>query len=316
MESKILLDRQFNSFEELADITSGWDVDFRQLNNENYKPSIFQAQSNLLLISCARFGCIVDQKGATPPGMQTFALPNNNCSEFYWFGHKVEQNSLLLFPLVGDIVAMTRAGFDVTTFSIPVSYLHARFENAGIDNEKYLSNTHKIKKLPSELSIRIRQILGGIIKILKNKNLYKQAETQLNILQEQLTDILIKILVYTPNKLLTQHRKKAEQLGMVTRYINANIYNNITNRELYEHIGVSARTLQNLFKQELGILPKSYISSQKLYLVHRKLWNNTDKKKKISEIANEFGFWHMGQFASDYYEQFGELPSDTLKRPK
>ena len=35
---------------------------------------------------------------------------------------------------------------------------------------------------------------------------------------------------------------------------------------------------------------------------------------KISDIANHWGFWHMGQFAADYRAQFGELPSTTIKR--
>jgi AraC-like DNA-binding protein len=34
----------------------------------------------------------------------------------------------------------------------------------------------------------------------------------------------------------------------------------------------------------------------------------------ITDVANEWGFWHMGQFAADYQSQFGELPSETRNR--
>jgi len=34
----------------------------------------------------------------------------------------------------------------------------------------------------------------------------------------------------------------------------------------------------------------------------------------VAEIANAWGFWHMGQFARDYRFMFGELPSETLGR--
>jgi AraC family ethanolamine operon transcriptional activator len=34
----------------------------------------------------------------------------------------------------------------------------------------------------------------------------------------------------------------------------------------------------------------------------------------ILEIANQWGFQHMSSFAADYKKQFGELPSETLKR--
>ncbi|MFV2073945.1 MAG: helix-turn-helix domain-containing protein, partial [Thermoanaerobaculales bacterium] len=34
----------------------------------------------------------------------------------------------------------------------------------------------------------------------------------------------------------------------------------------------------------------------------------------VTDVANSWGFWHMGQFAADYRRQFGELPSETLRR--
>jgi AraC family transcriptional regulator, ethanolamine operon transcriptional activator len=34
----------------------------------------------------------------------------------------------------------------------------------------------------------------------------------------------------------------------------------------------------------------------------------------IQDIASHWGFWHLSQFAQDYRQLFGELPSDTLHK--
>ena len=34
----------------------------------------------------------------------------------------------------------------------------------------------------------------------------------------------------------------------------------------------------------------------------------------VTDAANRWGFWHMGDFAMNYRRMFDELPSDTLKR--
>jgi AraC-like DNA-binding protein len=33
----------------------------------------------------------------------------------------------------------------------------------------------------------------------------------------------------------------------------------------------------------------------------------------VSSIAAQYGFWHMGQFAADFKERFGVLPSELQK---
>jgi len=35
---------------------------------------------------------------------------------------------------------------------------------------------------------------------------------------------------------------------------------------------------------------------------------------KIADVANKWGFWHLGQFAKDYRSWFGELPSEAYER--
>ena len=87
--SGILIAQQFDSFEELAEIIIDWDTDFRQLSAERFKSELFQTHVSSLFLSNARFGCHVDQHGATPAGMRTFAVPDADCAEIRWFGHLV-----------------------------------------------------------------------------------------------------------------------------------------------------------------------------------------------------------------------------------
>jgi AraC family ethanolamine operon transcriptional activator len=37
---------------------------------------------------------------------------------------------------------------------------------------------------------------------------------------------------------------------------------------------------------------------------------------KVADVANKWGFWHMGQFAADYRKLFAELPTETLGRSR
>ena len=60
--------------------------------------------------------------------------------------------------------------------------------------------------------------------------------------------------------------------------------------------------------------PKTYLTWNRFNRVRRELKKYKKGSVKISDIANAFGFWHMGQFAADYRRLFDELPSETLKK--
>lgn len=57
-----------------------------------------------------------------------------------------------------------------------------------------------------------------------------------------------------------------------------------------------------------------YMKAHRLNSVHKDLGRDDPSLRKISDVANKWGFWHLGQFARDYRNWFGELPSDTYRR--
>ena len=85
-------------------------------------------------------------------------------------------------------------------------------------------------------------------------------------------------------------------------------------QELAIAANTSTRTLERVFKREFGITPKKYLLGHRLSGAYRQLWHSSPGDTRIADVANAWGFWHMGQFAKDYLGFFGELPSETLNK--
>ncbi|THF67018.1 helix-turn-helix domain-containing protein [Pseudothauera nasutitermitis] len=83
--------------------------------------------------------------------------------------------------------------------------------------------------------------------------------------------------------------------------------------DLCEQLHVSRRTLQNAFHSVLGICPVSYLKALRLNAVRRTLRNHESGFSTVQDVAALWGFWHMSQFAADYFAMFSEHPSETLK---
>lgn len=313
----ILLNQTFDSFEELSSLASLWSIDFSQLNSEQFKSSIFQAKTDLILLSHVHFGCGVEHKGATPAGMRTFALPYADCSEFSWFGHSVKQNDLLIFPVHGENDAFSKIGFKVMTFSFPESELVKLFEDNSINKiSHFLRPCEMVKNIPNEYLDELRVLLFELGQALKDTEHSEYRLSFIKTAEKQIILTLFNVLIETNLDSQNINQKHFKLLKQVTKYIDDHIDDKIRMQELCLLTHVSDRTIQKIFKNAIGLTPKSYILGKKLYKVHRLLWNEKNSDVTITEIIATTGFWHMGQFAADYSKLFGELPSKTIKRTK
>ena len=55
-------------------------------------------------------------------------------------------------------------------------------------------------------------------------------------------------------------------------------------------------------------------AKKKLAQIQACLSDPTCPVRNVTELALDYGFLHLGRFSASYRQQFGELPSDTLKR--
>jgi len=66
--------------------------------------------------------------------------------------------------------------------------------------------------------------------------------------------------------------------------------------------------------ERFGLSPALYMKVQRLNGARHDLSGEHEPSMNIADVANKWGFWHLGQFARDYRSWFCELPSATYKR--
>ncbi|WP_455196273.1 helix-turn-helix domain-containing protein [Kaarinaea lacus] len=79
-------------------------------------------------------------------------------------------------------------------------------------------------------------------------------------------------------------------------------------------IAPSPKSKRHAFNDYYGVSPQQYLKSYRLNAVRKEMIAQNPSHLKITDVANNWGFWHMGQFAQDYKRRFGELPSETMKK--
>lgn len=85
--------------------------------------------------------------------------------------------------------------------------------------------------------------------------------------------------------------------------------------ELAQAAGVSARTLQESFRRDLGVTPLEQMRRTRMDRARRDLLTANPRTTSVTEIAARWGFFHVGRFSQAYRSAYAELPSETLARP-
>ncbi|WP_394063122.1 AraC family transcriptional regulator [Alcaligenes sp. WGS1538] len=109
-------------------------------------------------------------------------------------------------------------------------------------------------------------------------------------------------------RVLPRHLKKVEA------YLQDKAHLPITVDELSAVAGVSARTLQQAFRDHYGLSPMQYLRQVRLDRLRHELMHSDQVHLSLADLAMRWGFAHQGRFSAEYRSRFGETPSQTLLR--
>lgn len=310
-----VLQRTYADVDDLVAEARQWDVDFRQMERGRFHGELLQFATGGVHISEARFCRSLNQKGAPPEGLRTVAVPACRDMRLEWRGKAVDSECLMLFPIGAELSSVSGPDFHVYTCSFPDELLTAIGESMGFGGIDELSSGVDAIRVGVEALNDLRQCLVAASGLARRSPSGLSDIATLGLLTRELPRRLLAAIATGGEEChAAVCPKRQAALARAEEYIELHASCNMKVSDISRASGVSERTLQYAFRERFGIGPKEFLNAYRLQQVHRQLRNAKPKQTTVADVANAWGFWHMGQFAADYWQRFEELPSETLFR--
>ena len=162
------------------------------------------------------------------------------------------------------------------------------------------------------------QPLQGYLKqlydLLKQKSpLLQRPDFQQVILKDFLPLLIAALPTQPAPRSSNKAFRRSHLVKQANDYMQSHVDQGLTLTDLCQALGTSSRALSYGFQEMFGVSPMAYLKLLRLQGVRRALKAAEFSHHTVTEIATQFGFCHLGIFARDYKQVFGELPSETLK---
>ena len=304
----------FDNFEEFCQSIQGWGLDFKQMDRGRFCADLHQIKTPEVLISRVYFNRHLTQNGIQPPGMRTFGIMGEKATPFFWRKQEMSKDRFSIFPKNGELDAASIEGFHVYTISLAEHVVE----------EKLQQNEHRA------LAVKLK--LGGVVeaetsKLQSLRRFLKQicsdVAQQPELLSRRgfqqrlcdgLTSCIFDILDCSEEGRLTlPFRKHVQIVQSIESWLEETDPEYYSVNGLCHTLSVNERTLRRIVIKWFGVSPQQYLMAIRLNGVRKELCKGLSSNAKISDIANRWGFWHMGMFADFYRRQYGELPSKTIR---
>ena len=307
--------RGFDDFDELAESVRHWDLDLWQVGRGPFRGQILQFEVDHVCVNEASFSRALIQKGAPPSRRRTFAIPAGNAVEFRWRGEQVSGHDLVIFPRGAELDAVSTVDFHVFTCSFPEALLANISESLHLGELDEIRRGACVVRCQAATMERVRTTLRGLCAHAR-QGLPQSQQPLLQAASRELAAQLIQaVATAAAARSTTTTFKRELAVRRAISYIEHSNEDRVRIGDVCRAAQVSQRTLEYAFLERFGLTPKAYVIAHRLNEARREL-RCADGMSSVTDVANRWGFWHMGQFAADYRKQFGELPSETIHRTR
>ena len=250
----------------------------------------------------------------------TFSLSTNELAvPIRVEGVQLTNQSLTIFTPGYKVNGVTFPGSSLYDIRISPSFVRKTYDQLKTVDSKLCLEINSLDSFSVEISTADMNDIRSDIETIFNKmgtpHFNALPQHTINKLKETITEKLIyQLYKESPHRRPlcsgARHGVIQKTIDFLERYEDFPI----SIPAICKEIGTSERTLRYAFTDFFSVSPKQYLQAFRLNEVRRTLNQTYLPGTKVIDIANRWGFSHMGKFSVDYKKLFGESPSETLRK--
>jgi AraC-like DNA-binding protein len=247
------------------------------------------------------------RRGAIPKDTLSFGFTTPRAAPNHWCGEVDDGSALLAFPH-DEFIAVTMGHFEGTLVSIRPPLIETATQLLEFDAAS-MSRARLLDVAPDSLA-GLRALTQRFLSASTNLMSCDPALIQ-GLAIDLGTEFLATIAESHPRR-RSRAATRYKAFERARRFIESNAGEPLTLQDICGSAAVSARTLQYAFREHASMTPQAYLKRYRLNRAYRDL-QTAGAGTLVADVANRWGFWHMGQFAEDFRQSFGKLPRQVLR---
>ncbi len=289
----------------------GWALQYEQLSSGRFKGRIHRVQLPEVSLLREDTSIALRQRGRLDDSVYGFAMALQESPDLFFNGQRVPSHGIMCGR--GDALDLTTPPhFTLLAVVVERSLLNPLWERM---YQKPLAHWLEQKLVLQTTEVKAKNLRDLHLNVLDQASALAHRQPGPQTLRQLRDEILMEWLEALPpqvdtSELPTLERRK-KLVDRACELMLGHADEPLSILEVCSRVGTSRRKLNYCFQDVLGTTPVKYLRSMRLNGVRRAL-KQAAPGFTIQDIASHWGFWHLSQFAQDYKNLFGELPSETL----
>lgn len=302
---------------------SPWNLSYAQISAGRLESSLIQVSTRRCHAFRERINKRVVQHGEAPKGQICFAFPVSAPGGAHVQGREVDEGCMLFLQGGEEFMCHMPTDTDLFAITFDQDFFY-----------KYLPRMADPDRIAALLKQPVMKVASNGLHMCRERLLKIFSHAMLPVAGDQLRQdeqagqsarreealelaLLGELLGLLSAPDCDPHHHLSTVRSYIVDKLHRQIIEDATNVpsifEVCQRLRVSRRTIQNSFRTVAETTPLNYLRCVRLNGVRRELLSSEDAS--IGDIASRWGFFHLSHFAEDYRALFGELPSQTARRP-
>lgn len=291
---------------------SGWEQVYRQMTPGRFQSTLVQASSTDFHFFRETTNRRVAQHGVSPAGLASIAVPLYAPLVGTFQGQRVDGYALLLLGAGEEFRFYTPESMHYAGISVCADMMDELLSFA-VGEHASRQAKRGVLALDDTQGAMLRERLAPFLDSAESNAAAFTHPGATKVFRDEMVSVLIGLIEsasQVPPRDLT-HTTYSDIVRRCERILQENAEQPITVLDLCRALRCSRRTLQTGFQRVANVTPVEYLRSIRLNAVHRLLRMTNAEQLLIGDAACRWGFTHLGYFAREYRDLFGELPSQT-----